>query len=70
MTISDHHIHREKKEHKYHFDSLQLHGGQKPDPTTNARAVPIYATSSYVFTDVDEVEDIINFRKEAYVYTR
>ncbi|GAA5805180.1 Homocysteine synthase [Helicostylum pulchrum] len=70
MTIGDHHIHREKKEHKYHFDSLQLHGGQKPDPTTNARAVPIYASTSYVFSDIDEVEDIINFRKEAFVYSR
>ncbi|KAG2233991.1 Cys/Met metabolism PLP-dependent enzyme-domain-containing protein [Thamnidium elegans] len=70
MTLSDHHLHREKKEHKYQFDSLQLHGGQKPDSTTNARAVPVYATTSYVFGDMDEVEDIVNFRKEAFLYTR
>jgi O-acetylhomoserine/O-acetylserine sulfhydrylase-like pyridoxal-dependent enzyme len=33
------------------FDTLQVHGGQVPDPTTNARAVPIYASSSFVFND-------------------
>ena len=41
--------------HKYYkapeFDTLQVHGGQEPDPTTNARAVPIYASSSFVFND-------------------
>jgi O-acetylhomoserine (thiol)-lyase len=31
--------------------TLALHAGQQPDPTTNARAVPIYATTSYVFDD-------------------
>ena len=36
----------------YHFETLQLHVGQEhPDPTTDARAVPIYATTSYVFQD-------------------
>jgi len=33
------------------FDTIQLHGGQVPDPTTNARAVPIYASTSFVFND-------------------
>ena len=33
------------------FDTLQLHAGQAPDPTTNARAVPIYASTSFVFND-------------------
>ena len=33
------------------FDTLQLHAGQVPDPTTNARAVPIYASTSFVFND-------------------
>jgi len=33
------------------FDTLQVHGGQEPDPATNARAVPIYASSSFVFND-------------------
>ena len=33
------------------FDTIQLHGGQQPDPTTNARAVPIYASTSFVFNN-------------------
>ena len=33
------------------FETLQIHAGQRPDPTTNARAVPIYASTSYVFDD-------------------
>ena len=37
-------------DHKYHFETLQLHVGQEnPDPATDARAVPIYQTTSYVF---------------------
>ena len=37
---------------QYHFETLQVHAGQEqPDPTTDARAVPIYATTSYVFKD-------------------
>ena len=41
-----------KTDRKYHFETLQLHVGQEqPDPTTDARAVPIYQTSSYVFRD-------------------
>jgi O-acetylhomoserine/O-acetylserine sulfhydrylase-like pyridoxal-dependent enzyme len=33
---------------KLHFNTLAIHGGQTPDPVTNARAVPIYQTTSYV----------------------
>ena len=33
------------------FDTIQLHGGQIPDPTTNARAVPIYQSTSFTFND-------------------
>ena len=35
------------------FETLMVHGGQEPDAATNARAVPIYATSSYVFDDAE-----------------
>ncbi|MGD0111780.1 MAG: PLP-dependent transferase, partial [Armatimonadota bacterium] len=34
---------------RVHFETIALHGGQQPDPTTGARAVPIYQTTSYVF---------------------
>jgi O-acetylhomoserine/O-acetylserine sulfhydrylase len=33
------------------FETLQLHAGQEPDPATNARAVPIYSSTSFVFND-------------------
>ncbi len=35
------------------FDTLTLHAGQQPDPTTGARATPIYQTASYVFKNAD-----------------
>ena len=43
-------------ESKQHFATLAIHGGQSADPTTKARAVPIYQTTSYVFDDADHAE--------------
>ncbi|CEP18125.1 hypothetical protein [Parasitella parasitica] len=60
----------QETERKLHFDTLQLHAGQSPDPTTNACAVPIYATSSYVFENSDHVTDLFAFRKEGFIYSR
>jgi len=40
-------------EENYGLGTLALHAGQEPDPATNARAVPIYATTSYVFNDTE-----------------
>ena len=40
-------------EENYGLGTRALHAGQEPDPTTNSRAVPIYATTSYVFNDTD-----------------
>ena len=37
-------------------ETRALHAGQKPDPATNARAVPIYATTSYVFDDAERIQ--------------
>ncbi len=37
----------------YRYETLQVHAGQQPAPGTNARAVPIYQTTSYVFDDTD-----------------
>ena len=43
-----------REDRKFKFETLQLHVGQeKPDPVTDARAVPIYQTSSYVFRNCD-----------------
>ena len=52
------------------FETLALHGGQKPDPTTNARAVPIYQTTSYVFNDADHAADLFGLREFGNIYTR
>ena len=52
------------------FETLALHGGQEPDPTTNARAVPIYQTTSYVFDDADHAADLFGLREFGNIYTR
>ena len=47
-----------------------LHAGQQPDPTTNSRAVPIYATSSYVFDSTDHAADLFALKEFGNVYSR
>lgn len=52
------------------FDTLSLHAGQRPDPVTGARAVPIYQTTSYVFDDTDQAASLFNLERPGYVYSR
>ena len=52
------------------FDTLSLHGGQQPDPTTGARATPIYQTASYVFKDTDNAVGLFNIERAGHVYSR
>ncbi len=52
------------------FDTLSLHAGQRPDPATGARAVPIYQTTSYVFRDTDQAAAIFNGERAGHVYSR
>jgi O-acetylhomoserine (thiol)-lyase len=52
------------------FDTLALHGGQEPDPTTTARAVPIYQTTSYVFNDADHAANLFSLAEPGNIYTR
>ena len=52
------------------FDTLSLHGGQQPDPTTGARAVPIYQTTSYVFEDTDHAAALFNLERAGHIYSR
>jgi O-acetylhomoserine (thiol)-lyase len=54
----------------YHPDTLAVHAGQVPDPATNARAVPIYATTSYVFNDTQHAADLFGLRVFGNIYTR
>jgi O-acetylhomoserine (thiol)-lyase len=50
--------------------TLALHAGQTPDPTTTARAVPIYATTSYVFHDTEHAANLFGLREFGNIYTR
>jgi O-acetylhomoserine (thiol)-lyase len=51
-------------------DTLALHAGQEPDPTTTARAVPIYQTTSYVFHDTDHAARLFGLQEFGNIYTR
>lgn len=52
------------------FDTLALHAGQQPDPTTGARATPIYQTTSFVFRDTDHAASLFNMERAGHVYSR
>jgi O-acetylhomoserine (thiol)-lyase len=54
----------------YGFTTRQLHAGQKPDPTTNARAVPIYQTTSYVFNSTEHAANLFALKEFGNIYTR
>ncbi|HTO92712.1 MAG TPA: O-acetylhomoserine aminocarboxypropyltransferase/cysteine synthase [Bacteroidota bacterium] len=58
-----------KKRH-YKFETLQLHAGQQPDPTTGARAVPIYQTTSYQFHDTAHAANLFGLKEFGNIYTR
>jgi len=58
------------KESQPGFETIALHGGQKPDPATNARAVPIYQTTSYVFNDAEHAANLFGLREFGNIYTR
>lgn len=55
---------------KYGFDTLQIHAGAKPDPTTGARQVPIYQTTAYVFRDAAHAAALFNLQEIGYIYSR
>jgi O-acetylhomoserine (thiol)-lyase len=52
------------------FDTLALHAGQSPDPTTGSRAVPVYQTTSYVFRDTEHAASLFNMERAGHVYSR
>ena len=57
-------------DHTFGFDTLALHAGQRPDPTTGERAVPIYQTTSYVFDDTDHAAHLFALQRFGNIYTR
>ena len=52
------------------FDTLALHAGSSPDPTTGARAVPIHLTTSFVFESSDHAASLFNLERAGHVYSR
>ena len=52
------------------FETKQIHAGQQPDPTTNARALPIYQTTSYVFDNVAHAAALFGLAEPGNIYTR
>lgn len=59
-----------EEKRKYGFETLQVHAGQVPDPTTGARAVPIYQTTSFVFKNADHAANLFQLKEPGNVYAR
>ena len=57
-------------EQQYKLGTLALHAGQEADPTTNACAVPIYATSSYVFRSTEQAANLFALKEFGNIYSR
>ena len=57
-------------DHVFGFDTLAVHAGQRPDPTTGARAMPIYQTTSFVFEDTDHAAELFALQRFGNIYTR
>ena len=57
-------------ERQFGFHTRSLHAGQRPDPVTGARAVPIYQTSSYVFEDPEHAAALFNLQRLGHIYSR
>ena len=58
------------EQQKYRLDTLALHAGQVPDPTTGARAVPLYQTTSYVFKSAEHAANLFALKEFGNIYTR
>ena len=59
-----------KKPKELKPDTLSLHAGQRPDPTTGARATPIYQSSSFVFETTENAAGIFNAERAGHTYSR
>ena len=55
---------------EYGFETLAIHAGAAPDPTTGARKTPIYQTAAYVFQDADHAASLFNLHNFGYIYSR
>ncbi|HET7056876.1 MAG TPA: O-acetylhomoserine aminocarboxypropyltransferase, partial [Thermomicrobiales bacterium] len=57
-------------DHVFGFNTLAVHAGQRPDPTTGARAMPIYQTTSFVFEDTDHAAELFALQRFGNIYSR
>ncbi|HUP40941.1 MAG TPA: O-acetylhomoserine aminocarboxypropyltransferase/cysteine synthase family protein [Vicinamibacterales bacterium] len=64
------HSRREEQARDFGFETRQVHAGQRPDPNTGARAVPIYQTTSYVFEDPESAAAYFNLQEYGNTYSR
>ncbi len=55
---------------EFQFDTLALHAGQRPDPITGSRAVPIHQTTSFVFEDTEQAAGLFALQDYGYIYSR
>jgi O-acetylhomoserine (thiol)-lyase len=55
---------------EWSFETRQIHAGQSPDPTTNARALPIYQTTSYTFNSTEHAANLFGLKEFGNIYTR
>src|SRR5476651_1331073 len=62
--------HKENRMADYGFNTLAVHAGAQPDPTTGARATPIYQTTAFVFDDVDHAASLFGLQTFGNIYTR
>ena len=60
----------EEESREFGFATRQVHAGQRPDPNTGARAMPIYQTTSYVFEDPESAAAYFNLQEYGNTYTR
>jgi O-acetylhomoserine (thiol)-lyase len=67
MSCYDDHMTKSKF---YEFDTLSLHAGAQPDPTTGARATPIYLSTAFTFEDSDHAAALFNMEQSGHVYSR
>lgn len=52
------------------FDTLSIHGGTPPDPSTGARSTPIHQSCAFVFDDAEQASDFFSLKKPGYIYSR
>jgi O-acetylhomoserine (thiol)-lyase len=68
MAVSETSLSNPESTHR--LGTLALHAGQEPDPTTGARAVPIYSTTSYVFHDTEHAANLFALKEFGFIYSR